>query len=37
VDRPEPPHAGYTQAGVEAKGVVPNEIPTQFSMITIVS
>jgi len=37
VDRPEPAQAGYTQAGVEAKDPVPNEIPTQFSMITIVS
>ena len=35
VDRPEPAQAGYTQAGVEAKGVVPNEvIPAQFSMMT---
>ena len=38
VGRPVPAHSGYTQAGVEAKGVVPNElIPAQFSMMTIVS
>ena len=37
VDKPEPAHAGYTQAGVEANGVVPNVIPAQYSMIAVVS
>ena len=38
VDRPEPAQAGYTQAEVETKGVVPNEvIPAQFSMIATCS
>ena len=35
VDRPELVHAGYTQAGVEAKGPVPNVIPEQFSITAI--
>ena len=37
VDKPEPAHAGYTQAGVEANGVVPNVIPAQFSMTAVES
>ena len=37
VDKPEAVHAGYTQAGAERKGELPNAIPTQFSMITILS
>jgi len=35
VDRPDAAQAGYTQAGVEAKGSLPKElIPAQFSMMT---
>jgi len=37
VFRPEDGHAGYTQAGVDEKGVVPNVIPAQFTMIAVVS
>ena len=37
VDRPDAAHAGYTQAGVDEKGVVPNVIPAHFSIIAVVS
>jgi hypothetical protein len=37
VSRPDPAHAGYTQAGVEEKGPAPNVIPAQYSIIAIVS
>ena len=37
VDRPDAAQAGYTQAGVDKKGVVPNVIPAHFSMIAIES
>jgi len=35
VDRPEPAHAGYTQAESPSKGVVPNVIPAQYSITAI--
>jgi len=37
VGRPEPTHAGYTQAGVKENDDVPNVIPAQYSMIAISS
>ena len=35
VGRPEPAQAGYTQAEVETKVSIPNEVPAQFSITAI--
>jgi len=38
VGRPDPAHAGYTQAAASVRnGVSPNVIPAQYSIIAILS